>query len=406
MAFNEDDIEDSSDDIEDIETNSSGTEATNSKQHPANVTTTTTSSSVQSVSLSKKQSGRKLSRSLSLSNLPDASITKRDTSPVNTTSVSDNSYPVIKKSVSDSLAEKKATNLNEADDAKAVGDNEVEKKTNESVNESMMKAISLEEREEPATDDKTKPSSVAMEIKTTPEKALIELSEPKLGEETFKFKIPDAIESDDENMLQNVLRRQSLFKLKEKINGKVSKQISEIERRKLSPYRFSNSPLKQKKLKEQSTSKLATKPTKRQENTICKLGEIPEEQYFVKNSASHSSDKLSTTIATSTVQHTKAQEATVCKSSPFRKLQENVVANVDSPTRLIRAAANKYFYKKFSKARNIKRLNATTQATGSPHANENGENACPNRSLQQATDSPVGKGLLGKWKSTNETDVL
>lgn len=309
--------------------------------------------------------------------------------------------------MSDSLAEKKITCLNEADDAEAVGDSEVDKKTNESVNESMMKAISLEEKEEPTTDDKAKPTTGAdMEIKSTPEKAVIELSEPKLGEETFKFRIPDAIESDDENMLQNVLRRQSLFKLKEKINGKVSKQISEIERRKLSPYRFSNSPLKQKKLKEQSTSKLATKTTKRQENTICKLGEIPEEQYFVKNSTSHSSDKLSTTIATSTVQHTKAQEATVSKSSPFRKLQENVVANVDSPTRLIRAAANKYFYKKFSKARNIKRLNATTQATGSPHADENGENACPNRSLQQATDSPVGKGLLGKWKSTNETDVL
>ncbi len=42
----------------------------------------------------------------------------------------------------------------------------------------------------------------------------------------------------------DLLRRQSLFKLKQKMNGRVSKQISEIEKRKLSPYRFSNSPLK------------------------------------------------------------------------------------------------------------------------------------------------------------------
>lgn len=45
--------------------------------------------------------------------------------------------------------------------------------------------------------------------------------------------------------LQAALRRQSLFKLREKINGKVSRHVNEIEKRKLSPYRFSHSPLKQ-----------------------------------------------------------------------------------------------------------------------------------------------------------------
>lgn len=46
-------------------------------------------------------------------------------------------------------------------------------------------------------------------------------------------------------LLQAALRRQSLFKLREKINGKVSRHVNEIEKRKLSPYRFSHSPLKQ-----------------------------------------------------------------------------------------------------------------------------------------------------------------
>lgn len=189
-------------------------------------------------------------------------------------------------------------------------------------------------------------------------------------------------------MLQNVLRRQSLFKLKEKINGKVSKQISEIERRKLSPYRFSNSPLKQKK--EQSTSKLA-KPNKRHVNElpVSKLTEIPEEQYVVKASASKTNivkEKLSTTIATDV-------------TSPFRRLDNKKTA-LNSPTSHIRAAANKFFYKKFSKARNVKRLNATTQGTGSPYANENTEN-CPNRSLQQ--NSPDGKRFISKWKCQKES---
>lgn len=391
MAFNEDDIEDTSD-IEDI--------ASEISKHPSNVTTTTTSSSVQSCSLSSKKSARKPSRSLSLSNLPDNSTASPTSSPkCNTTSVSDNSYPVIKKSVSDSLADTKACAGNENPSGNVGGElgavanaDEGEKKANESVNESLMKAISLEERVDVI-------AATAIEIKK-PEKEqavrVVEIGEPKLGEETFKFKIPDMIDSDDESMLQNVLRRQSLFKLKEKINGKVSKHISEIEHRKLSPYRFSNSPLKQRKLREQSTSKLATKPTKRQENTICRLNEIPEEQYLVKSSG----DKLSSAIAScEAVQQLEAKGA----PSPFRRLEN--AASVDSPTRLIKMAANKYFYKKFSKARNLKRLNATTQATGSPYSSENGEN-CPNRSLQQHANSPNGKGLIGKWKCSNETDVL
>lgn len=53
--------------------------------------------------------------------------------------------------------------------------------------------------------------------------------------------------STDDSMMQAAIRRQSLFKLKENMKGKVNKHVSDIEKRKLSPYRFSHSPLKQPK---------------------------------------------------------------------------------------------------------------------------------------------------------------
>lgn len=164
-----------------------------------------------------------------------------------------------------------------------------------------------------------------------------------------------------------------MFKLKEKINGKVSKQISEIERRKLSPYRFSNSPLKQKKFKENNCCG-SSKQSKRSEIPISKLSEIPEEQYIVKASQNQQPQPL---------------------ASPFRKLDQNVSTN--SPQSLVRAAASKFFYKKFGKSRNVKRLNATVQVTASPGNSEN----CPNRSLQ--VNSPAGKHLNTKWKLSNDT---
>lgn len=406
MAFNEDDIEDS-----DLEDN-------NESKNPSNITTTTTTSSC---SLSKAQkSRRKLSKSLSLSNLPDSSSANRmpDSSPINTTSVSDSStYPVIKKSISsDSLPEAVKSKDIDEHDYHSEGEHADEKRNEMNSNENLMKAISLDEKplskteliseNRKTTKNKDEAVSVVIDNKSSKEALVTPVagSEPKLGEETFKFKIPESLEDDEDNMLQNVLRRQSLFKLKEKINGKVSKQISEIEQRKLSPYRFSNSPLKQKKSKEHGTSNLISKQTvmKRcSDLPVSKLTEIPEEQYVVK-----SSDKLSTTIATSTIKETESEHV---KSSfvsnpgkkfdkPFRKIDQNQTTTnvISSP---FRAAANKFFYKKFNRNRNVKRLNATTQATGSPFT-EDTEN-CPNRSLQ--VNSPTGKRLVSDWKCSNET---
>lgn len=98
-------------------------------------------------------------------------------------------------------------------------------------------------------------------------------------------------ENKNQNILQSCLRRQSLFKLKETINGKVSKQVTEIEQRKLSPYRFSNSPLRMKKFKDSSSSlsgrrigKIGASPI-RVPSIFCKkiLKETPPEHYIIKN---------------------------------------------------------------------------------------------------------------------------
>ncbi len=76
------------------------------------------------------------------------------------------------------------------------------------------------------------------------------------------------LQNSEEDMLKNALRRQSLFKLKDRLSGKVSRHINEIEQRKLSPYRFCNSPLKTKKSKE---SLLNTGPSsKRQKHFVQK----------------------------------------------------------------------------------------------------------------------------------------
>jgi len=236
-------------------------------------------------------------------------------------------------------------------------------------NENLLQACSLEE---------TGPVTAVVEA----ESAVV-----SAAAETFKFKIPEVMEESEENLLENVLRRQSLFKLKEKINGKVSKQINEIERRKLSPYRFSNSPLKAKRAKEHTSGLAKSGLAKRTELPVSKLTEIPEEQYVMRSSAA-------TAVGGGDVKSPF--------SRGFGKKMEN--SCVSSPT-MVRVAglANKFFYKKFSKSRNVKRLNATTTA-GSPYSNgaEETENRNPNMSLQNAS-SPAGKRLVSAWKAANES---
>jgi len=86
----------------------------------------------------------------------------------------------------------------------------------------------------------------------------------KENEEEHNEEDDDEDDEDEKSqaLLQAALRRQSLFKLREKINGKVSRHVNEIEKRKLSPYRFSHSPLKQprKLFKVSASSELAISP--------------------------------------------------------------------------------------------------------------------------------------------------
>ncbi len=191
------------------------------------------------------------------------------------------------------------------------------------------------------------------------------------------FKLPtkniftnfDINDSSHDDLLQNVLRRQSLFKLKEKINGKVSKQINEIEKRKLSPYRFCNSPLKNKKAKESlssltggssgisssghiSKNKHSNASPLRVPSIFCKkiLGDKPEENYIVKMDKRDHTHKLSRTIATSSI------KAALEASSPSKQKIEPKIPVSESP--LIVRAANQ-FYKKLNRNRSVKRLNAT-----------------------------------------------
>ena len=274
--------------------------------------------------------------------------------------------------------------------------------------------------------------------------------------EPFEFKLPDAMQrnsakhngladqnksdfeylldqeqqkhgaNSEDTLLQNVLRRQSLFKLKEKINGKVSKQINEIEQRKLSPYRFSNSPLKHKKSKEASMSSLSGGKSSKHVSPIrvpsifCKklLQDTPQESYIVKTSksASKCAEKLSKTIAS----------ASTTKSSSSEPKLPN---DANSSPLLVRAASQ--FYKKLNRNRSIKRLNVTMSSNVSqaPQLASISEIDCAavsasvlkpvDLNLNKATakganssmhnksssNSPIGKQLLNanEWKCSNES---
>ncbi|CAF0912481.1 unnamed protein product, partial [Brachionus calyciflorus] len=126
---------------------------------------------------------------------------------------------------------------------------------------------------------------------------IIEEQQKLIHFEPFEFKqsnfteLLDQESKKNENMLQACLRRQSLFKLKETINGKVSKQVTEIEQRKLSPYRFSNSPLRMRKFKDSSSSLSSGRISKssispiRVPSIFSKkiLRDTPREHYILKN---------------------------------------------------------------------------------------------------------------------------
>jgi hypothetical protein len=213
-----------------------------------------------------------------------------------------------------------------------------------------------------------------------------------------------ASEPDKENfndsILQSVLRRQSLFKLREKMNGKVSKQISEIEKRKLSPFRFCNSPLKSKKQFKETTGYSINNASKssplRVPSIFCKrvLKENLHDQYVLKKGITlreHSNlnndedrvSKLSTTIAS-------YSSSSASKSpSQSKKGMETICESKESPL-IVRAAS--HFYKKLNRNRSVKRLNSTYQ---SHLSNKTSNDKSPDKSSRnQSQSSPIATNML------------
>jgi len=238
----------------------------------------------------------------------------------------------------------------------------------------------------------------------------------------FELFLQPSLSDMDDNMLQNVLKRQSLFKLKDKINGKVSKQISEIEKRKLSPYRFSNSPFKLKKFKEAGSSSLSIaghiskhiSPV-RVPSIFCKklLAETPKDSYVVKKSREHS--KLSRTIATSNIaevlkvaEHADGDDSnrkeSDCLSNSINefikksnKNRLNVTYNhgFSGLSAIDEVSVNDSSLKHTADLTDSDDKKNTTQ-TQSTRAN--------NSSIlqQSATNSPTSKQLLGEWSCSSE----
>lgn len=318
-----------------------------------------------SPSVSPRLNNNSRQLSLSLSNLPQN--TSADFELKNTTASSDNAAkPIICCEIAHECEPVSDILENKPVEAEIVPD------ANENNDVEMNSMKKEEATNELAVEKKNEPTQGTANAFILEQQKLINF-------EPFEFKMPDDVaksssgfeqifdqqfkqgERLDDNMLQNVLRRQSLFKLKEKINGKVSKQISEIEKRKLSPYRFSNSPLKHKKYKDSSSGlSVANHITKhaspiRVPSIFCKkiLADAPQDSYIVKTKRTGS--KLSKTIATSKLVSPKGND----ENAPSSSINE-VKLPTDSP--LIVRAANS-FYKKLNRNRSIKRLNVTLSQT-------------------------------------------
>jgi len=424
MAFNEDDIEN--------EQNASCHSGSNVSNQSAS---SSAESSDSSMLLKKKLKIKNRQLSLSLSNLPqgekETSINSNDN---NATSVSDNTEILMKKSVSTDLV--LANNKEEISDEKHLDELETEQKRDNVARKDSINCVPNSNTEIAIICDFADDKEAARPHQLEQQK-----QQNFIQFEPFKFKMPEIIPEDlkngnseffsdkendkflameeNDNMLQNVLRRQSLFKLKEKINGKVSKHISEIEKRKLSPYRFSNSPLKPKKSKENCALLSKIVSLKNQANAdecknsqraspirvpsvFCKkiLKEQAESDQYINRSKSKTK-QLSTTIATSSLDMTTSYEPKLPSDSP-----------------LISRAKNQFF-KKFSKNRSVKRLNATMNsfstnlssiADTSLEISKNTSQTTGNEDLNNKmnkshSNSPTGKHLIisTEWKCSTES---
>ena len=169
----------------------------------------------------------------------------------------------------------------------------------------------------------------------------------------------------------DLLRRQSLFKLKEKMNGRVSKQINEIEKRKLSPYRFSNSPLKR------ASTLHKTSPV-RVPTVICKSllkgSNLHEHFKFKKLNNTTPADSNSNSIYT----------ASTLNSSNFE-----VKLPTDSP--LLHKAANEFNKRKLSRNKSVKRLKITNTNASPLHQTTTTLSTSTNKSFN---GSPISKNLM------------
>jgi len=398
MAFNEDDIED------------------DDSCHSGSSSALSSSSSSSSSLLRRKLKSKNRQLSLSLSNLPQTGKqSPTNTNDNNATSVSDNVDVLLKKSSSSDLLSdtnnenKKETETNvpriiveEVIETEQKRDNVTRKDSINCVPNSIgteLAAISNEDKQETITDKQ------------------------QIQFEPFKFKMPEIIPDDlksnnfefftdkenanfldmeeNDNMLQNVLRRQSLFKLKEKINGKVSKHINEIEKRKLSPYRFANSPLKPKKMKETNLSLLS---------------KIAHLKNHITNEETENNDSPSKTggggggiFSRKILKEQSENEQYINKTKPKNMLSTTIATSTCSPkipsdSPLIVRAKNQ-FYKKFSKNRSVKRLNATMTpfSTNLSSIADTSLDMSNNQTINKSVNSPTGKHLISSWKCSTES---
>ena len=172
----------------------------------------------------------------------------------------------------------------------------------------------------------------------------------------------------------DMLRRQSLFKLKEKMNGRVSKQINEIEKRKLSPYRFSNSPLKR-------ASTLHKISPLRVPTTVCKS--------LLKGSNLHEHFKFkklnNTTTATPTVNVSSSFASANMNMSNFE-------AKLPTDSPLLAKAANEFSKKKLSRNKSVKRLKITNTNASPLHQTTSTSITINNN--KSFNGSPISKNLM------------
>ena len=192
-------------------------------------------------------------------------------------------------------------------------------------------------------------------------------------------------------MLQAVLRRQSLFKLRDRINGKVSKSICEIEGRKQSPYRFSNSPLRRKLKDGLSSSAVMKRPSPvRVPSIFCK--------------------KLIDQTPSDLVKRKQIDSSVTVSSHEVPKLP------IESPL-IVRAATQ--YYKKISRCGSIKRTELSSIADTSMEnsqtsikPSENMSESRPNKSnasftgRTQQSNSPTGRHLILSTKLKCSTESI